>query len=190
MKITDIIKEKNRIKGYEIEDNGEKRIVPKQSVVYLIKTGRIKNATLQTLKDGREIIRVNKKTLQSNKIESNGTIANDIAITVKLSAGEKVELSGIGAINVLLKLQAGTPLKVKIADFLDWKQCIMLKVEKDANKGIIFTFFDGSGTTGLFQLSQKSILDTNSKIKFLFNDNDPVETNFLIKYMRKGPFNL
>ena len=119
MIITDIIQKNNRIIGYRVSNGVITEVMSRKKVIDCIEDGRITNATVQHYKDGRVRIRENdfaeKKQKVKSKVKSNGTISENIAISVKLTNGEKVELSGLSAVKILDKLSKGTPLKIKLS---------------------------------------------------------------------------
>lgn len=202
MRILEVIKDKNKIVGYNVTDGKTTKQLSKAKVVELVQNKQIENATLQ-LWQGNYIVRVKDNVTKSNNttnadknksitgtsIPYNGmTIADSIVSAIK--ANNSQELNCMDAINMLNNTDAGIPLKVKITDYNDWKQCIYMGSRYDDDRrDTIFRFFDGSAITGTFDFS-KRFISNNEKIKFKFNDNDATETAFLINYMKKGPFNL
>lgn len=206
MKIIRVVKDKNRIAGYVVSDGRGITKVSKDKAVELIQLKMIDNATLQKWQ-GKYIIRIKDNDSKTKDTEDRivsadrnitkvgnslpykgSSIADSIAVTIK--SNNKHELYCQDAINILNNTAEGVPLKVKMNDYLEWKQCIFIGSRYDNNrKDNIFRFFDGSGVTGTFDFSQKYI-SNNDKIKFKFNDNDPTETAFLLNYIKKGPFDL
>lgn len=193
MRITEVIKQGNRISGYKVSDaNGVKQFT-KDEVLNLIRAKQIDNASVQ-MWQGKPIIRV--KDGADRFIETRGTslpyhgmtIADSVVSSIKSNTSD--ELFGDELVKLLKNTANGIPLKLKLSDTLDWKQVIYMGEEFDSDrKQNTFRFFDGSGVSGIFTLSERFILN-NKAIKAKFNDNEPGETAFLINYLQKGPFNI
>lgn len=193
MRITETIKQGNRITGYIIDNGKNKKQESKEKVVELIKNKQIDNATVQ-MWQGKPIVRI--KDNADKNVNNVGTslpyqgmsIADSIAGAIK--ANNSVELSGVELLNILKNTEVGVPLKLKLSETLDWKQVLFVGEEFDNQRKInTFNFFDGSGINGRFSLSDRFILN-NHNIKAKFNDNDATEVAFLINYLKKGPFDL
>ena len=184
MKIKSVIKDGNRIKHYEIyDDSGNIHECSKEQVANLIKQGKIDNATVQVYK-GTTIIRL--------KDRDNKTIATKpIRVHTKLT---KNTFSGTDAIDELSKLSIGVPLKVLTLSRVQnkWTEETVIYIGKE-KPGLSprtgrFSFFNGEGINGYYQLSFGYIIDNKDRIQFKFNDNDAVETASLIRYLKEGPW--
>lgn len=99
--------------------------------------------------------------------------------------GRRLIISKINGVSLkslidnLCRAKAGTPLRVKINENVDYKHCIYLGRDEDK-----FLFFDGSGVDGRFIISTNFIRNNFGKIQFDFDNNNPVDVTRLLKEVK------
>lgn len=165
MKVINVFKNGNRIQGYEVVDNnGNTAKVTKQQLIQYIEAGNVENATLQNYM-GSQIVRLKKdktKTASTSSQPSKNvqTTCNKIAI-----------LHGKEAINALINMSIGTPVKVKVTEYNGFEQTIYCGMREIQSRKA-FIFFNGGGVDGTFALSLRFI-ENNDNIQIKLNDNEP-----------------
>lgn len=87
----------------------------------------------------------------------------------------KIENKEINIVEQLNKLIVGSPLKIRI-NSLNWIQCLYY-----GSTGSNHYFFDNSGLTGTFALSEQFIRDKNNMVQINLDDNNPTEVAKLLK---------
>lgn len=90
---------------------------------------------------------------------------------INVNTEENKQIDIIGQLN---KLMIGTPLKIRLNSFI-WKQCIL-----SGKEGSVYYFFDGSGITGEFALSERFINDKSNNVQINLDDNNPIEVTKLL----------
>jgi hypothetical protein len=156
--ISKVIKEKNRIKHYIIISDFGAYKKTKEETIELIKTGEITNARVQEY-NGRKSIRIKccEKSMRDN--------------------GRVLILTGEKAWKKLQNSNCGTLLMVQYSPNLDWKQCILMKVE-DSN----VTLLDNSN---LFSLTKRFIVNNPCVSSFKFGDNNTEECARLMQLIKE-----
>lgn len=162
MKVTNVFKNGNRIQGYEVVDNnGNTAKITKQQLIQYIEAGNVENATLQNYM-GSQIIRLKKDTVKTTSVSSKQVQTPCNKITI---------LHGIEAINTLMHMTIGTPIKVKVTEYNGFEQVIYCGMREIQSRKA-FIFFNGGGIDGTFALSLR-FMENNDNIQIKLNDNEP-----------------
>ena len=144
-----------KIVAYDIMDRaGKVQRYSKADTFELVRNKQVSNATAQTYQ-GKPIIRINNNT-------------NLPADPEYSSTQTRKYLDGKDAIDALLKLEEGTPLKIKYSNMNKYMQTIYA-----GEKAGIFYFFDKTVTAGLIAVSSKYFMDFDGP-RIKLDDNDPV----------------
>lgn len=88
-------------------------------------------------------------------------------------------LHGVDIINALNKMKKATPLQIQTGK-TDFKHALLLGCSDG-----IFTFFDNSGLSGMFQLSSNFILNNTDIVSVKLNDNDAIKVAELIRALKE-----
>lgn len=199
MKIVGVAKCGNKIAYYGVQDDsGNISNVSKDDVVRLVQSKDITNAKTQ-MWNGNAIVRIkdNVKTIQVTNVQTTknkpaptvvhkeaSSVATDIASGI---LGNK-PIRGSKAVNWLKGTTKGTPLKIRVSDYKNFEQVIYMGLKEVQNREA-HVFFNGQGASGTFALSENYIIG-KTDIEIVVGDNDPCEVNFLLNYIKKGPFEI
>lgn len=124
---------------------------------------------------------INRSVADVNEDKRAVDMAKNKQVADKLN-GKISITSGKDAIANLDAMEVGTPVKLKLAKDLDYKQAIYTG-KGDVQGRATYNFFDGEGVDGTFGLSGKYI-SNNADIKLKLNDNNVESTASLLKKLR------
>ena len=183
MRVVNVAKKGNRIDYYECIDNmGRRANLSKSQLIKEIQAGRCENAKLQ-IYYGSYIIRVDKDIPKSDVTNSQkGNLYSNYNKALQEQNRPSSITVGDEAVNKLIHMEIGTPLKVKTG-YSDFIQAIFMGI-KDIQSCESFVFFTDEGLTGAFGLSAKFIRNNTEQVQFKFNDNDPVEVARLLEIIK------
>ncbi len=189
MHVVRIVKNGNRIAYYECVDNqGRQGKLTKEQLIAEIEAGRCDNAKLQVYY-GSKIIRISKKSPAATKQidkQSQKKVQNYHNYNASMAAATRSPSIVVGkqAIEKLLYMETGTPLKVKASNYADFQQAIFFGI-KDVQYREAFVFFNGQGINGSFARSSKFIENNTESVQFIFDDNDPEKLGNLLIMIEK-----
>lgn len=167
MKVINVFKNGNRIQGYEIADNnGNTAKITKQQLIQYIEAGNVENATLQNYM-GSQIIRLKKGTVKT----TSASLQPSKQVQTPCNCNKVTILHGIEAINTLMHMTIGTPIKVKVTEYNGFEQAIYCGMREIQSRKA-FIFFNGGGVDGTFALSLR-FMENNDNIQIKLNDNEP-----------------
>ena len=87
----------------------------------------------------------------------------------------------------LWSLNKGTPLRIRFNKSLDYKLALYMGCSLDESKKcIVFKFFDGEGSTGVFNLSSVFLNTKSNEIDIDFDNIDPIRLSKLIKMIKSS----
>ena len=191
--IIGMIKDGHKIVGYRIKGtNGQMHDMTKDEIVNLVENGSIINAKIQWY-NGSAIVRTKEKIPVCARIikpkQEKQTTGCDTSIedTKEHELEESKEIkvySGNEIVDLLSKMEKGTPLKMTCTSKENYKQCLYVGKERTPLGLIEHTFFDGSGLSGLFKFSERFMVNNSKTVKITIDDNDAVEVTRLIQKAR------
>ena len=121
------------------------------------------------------VVASNNEDKKAVDMAKNKQVADELNGKVSITSG-KDAIANLEAMNV------GTPVKLKLAKDLDYKQAIYTG-KGDVQGRATYNFFDGEGVDGTFGLSGRYI-SNNADIKLKLNDNNVEATAGLLKKLR------